>query len=223
MPCRSAWGTCQQPPRLPRLTLGVLWCTLVAGLGAACNPAPPDDTAAAILQVKPDDHVLAVGDPQVTVIEYADFECPACQWFAVGQFPIIRRDYIDTGKVRWIFRHSPLDVHPNAMAAAQASECAADQGKYWEYQELLFGNASGLSGAALKAYASQLGLDAAAFTACLDSGAKAAEVELQRDEGHVIGVPGTFAFFVNGNMVGGFKFASEFSQVLDEALADAAQ
>jgi protein-disulfide isomerase len=182
---------------------------------------PPDSDSNAILAIGPDDHVLAVGDPKVTVIEYADFECPGCRLFAQRTFPVLRRDYIDTGKIRWVFRHAPVSIHPNAQAAAEASECAADQGKFWEYQHLLFNGTSGLSNPALKGYASELGLDSATFDACLDSHAKAEFVQSQQAGAAALGVPGTFTFFINGDMVVGYTFFGEFAQLLDAALAEA--
>jgi protein-disulfide isomerase len=189
--------------------------------GATCS-APSDTELNAILAIGSGDHVLAVGDPKVTVIEYTDFQCSYCRRFELETFPTIKRDYIDTGKVRWVFRHFPLtQIHANAEAAAEASECAADQGKFWEYVDLAFQNQSALSNNDLKAYASQLGLDTAAFDACLDGGSKAAHVQSDLAGGTAIPIPGTPTFFINGEMVIGFKFPDDFADLLDAALAAA--
>lgn len=208
-------------PRLRGALLGAMCCTVLAGGGATCSPGPADGDPNGILTIGPDDHALAVGDPKVTVIEYTDFQCPYCGRFATETFPTIRQDYVDTGKVRWVFRHFPIPGHANSQAAAEASECAADQGTFWEYKDLLFHNQSALSDADLKAYASQSGLDSASFDACVDGGGKAAHVQEDFSGGIAIGVRGTPTFFINGEKVVGFKSAEAFSSLLDAALAAA--
>jgi len=94
-------------------------------------------------------------------------------------------------------------MHPNAQKAAEATECADDQGKFWEYHDLLFANQSALDVASLKSYAAQLGLDTATFDQCLDGGQKTAEVQKDQQDGTSYGVGGTPAFFINGRMVSG--------------------
>lgn len=94
-------------------------------------------------------------------------------------------------------------MHPNAQKAAEATECADDQGKFWEYHDLLFANQSALDVTSLKSYAAQLGLDTATFDDCLDSGKQTAEVEKDRQDGQSYGVGGTPAFFINGRFVSG--------------------
>ena len=94
-------------------------------------------------------------------------------------------------------------MHPNAQKAAEATECANDQGKFWEYQDLLYANQSALDVASLKSYAAQLGLDTATFDQCLDGGQKTAEVQKDQQDGASYGVQGTPAFFINGRLVSG--------------------
>jgi len=94
-------------------------------------------------------------------------------------------------------------MHPNAQKAAEASECADDQGKFWDYHDLLFANQSALDVASLKGYAAQLGLDTATFNQCLDTGKQTAEWQKDEQDGTSYGVSGTPAFFINGRMVTG--------------------
>jgi protein-disulfide isomerase len=191
---------------------------LVANAGCTGQVPVPGNVD---MTVRANDHVLSVGDPSVTVIEYSDFECGFCANFATGTFPALRQAYVDTGKVRWVFRHYPL--HGNSQAAAEASECAADQGMFWEYHDLLFANNSALSEADLKSYAGQLGLDQATFDACLDGGGKAARVQEDADAAMAAGVPGTPTFFIDGQAQVGAPSLEDFSAFLDALVAAAEQ
>jgi protein-disulfide isomerase len=122
-------------------------------------------------------------------------------------------------------------MHPNAQKAAEASECADDQGKFWEYQDLLFANQGALDVASLKSYAAQLSLDTATFNDCLDTGKQTAEWQKDQQDGTSYGVSGTPAFFINGRMVtGAIPFADYttqagtqpgFKSIIDAALAAA--
>jgi len=123
-------------------------------------------------------------------------------------------------------------MHPNAQMASEATECADDQGKFWEYQDLLYANQSALDVISLKGYAAQLGLDTATFDDCLDSGKQTAEVQNDKQEGQSYGVSGTPAFFVNGRLVSGaIPFEDYqgstgatqpgFKSIIDQALAAA--
>jgi protein-disulfide isomerase len=123
-------------------------------------------------------------------------------------------------------------MHPNAQKAAEATECADDQGKFWEYQDLLFANQSALDVASLKSYAAQLGLDTATFNDCLDTGKQTAEWQKDEQDGASYGVTGTPSFFINGRTVtGAIPFADYqgstgatqpgFKSLIDAALAAA--
>jgi protein-disulfide isomerase len=150
------------------------------------------------LPVAPTDHTLGADHAPVTVVEYGDFECPNCKQAAPAVKLLLER--FDQ-KVRFAYRHFPLvDVHPHAMAAAQAAECAGAQGKFWEMHDLLFAHQDHLKPKQLHGYAEQLGLDLASFTAEMDD-----EVYLQRVREHIqsglqSGVRGTPGFFVNGTI-----------------------
>lgn len=118
-----------------------------------------------------DDKRPVVGSKQapVTVVEFTDYQCPFCRRFAHSTFPLLKRDYIDTGKVRWQVRDLPLSFHQDARKAAQAALCAGEQDRFWKMRDSLFRNSANLGGEHLQAYAAELKLDMQAFNACLDS------------------------------------------------------
>ena len=149
------------------------------------------------------DNIL--GDPEapVTIVEFSDYECPFCGRHFGSTYGQIKEKYVDTGKVNIIFKDFPLSFHQNAQKASEAAECAGDQGRYYEYHDILFNNQKALGVSSLKAYASDLGLDTETFNACLDSGEKYSEVQDDFKEGQKVGVRGTPANFINGNMISG--------------------
>ncbi len=122
-------------------------------------------------------------------------------------------------EVRFVLRDFPLSSHQHAQKAAEATECADDQDKFWQYHDLLFANQSALDVASLKGYAAQLGLDTATFDDCLDTGKHTAEVQKDYQDGVAAGVTGTPGFFVNDVPIYGAKPFSEFQQAIDAALA----
>jgi len=121
-------------------------------------------------------------------------------------------------KVRVVFRHFPLGFHQKAQKAAEAAECAREQGKFWEYHDTMFGNQQALEPDNLKKYATDVGLKAEQFNACLDSGKYAEAVQADMKDGQAIGVSGTPAFFVNGRFVSGALPYEEFEKIVDEEL-----
>src|ERR1700704_4069003 len=145
------------------------------------------------------DHALGASHAPVVIVEYGDFECPNCKQAAPAVKLLLQRF---EERVRFAFRHFPLvDVHPHALDAALAAECAGGQGKFWEMHDLLFAHQDHLKPKQLHGYAEQLGLDMARFTAEMDD-----EVYLQRvrehiDSGLKSGVRGTPGIFVNGHIV----------------------
>ena len=133
--------------------------------------------------------------------------------------PQIKQAY--EGKIRFVFRNFPVHGQP-AVKAAEAALCADDQGKFWEYQDLLFAHQSALDAASLKSYAAQLGLDTATFDQCLDEGEKTAEVQKDAQDARSYGVTGTPAFFINGRLVSGAQSFSVFQRAIDAALTGGA-
>jgi len=154
-------------------------------------------------------------DAPVTIVEFSDFQCPYCSR-ARPTVNRVRDTYGD--KVRVVFRHFPLQIHPEAQKAGEAAACAGEQGKFWEMHDRLFANQSALQVADLKAHAAGLGLDAEAFGRCLDSARHAAAVQRDVEEGAEYGVSGTPAFFINGRPLVGAQPFESFAQVIDDEL-----
>ncbi|MFO0840449.1 MAG: thioredoxin domain-containing protein [Phycisphaerae bacterium] len=189
-----------------------------AALGLCGCPSATDSTARNAFELTAADHILATGDPVVTVIEYGDFQCPVCGRFFAETYPTIKAEFVDTGRVRWVFRQFPLrNVHPRAEAAAQASECASDQSEFWQYYDVLFANQGKLEDSDLNTYAGQIGLDAGTFQSCTTGGTKAARVQTDVDAGKSAGVTGTPTFFINGTRVAGFQTVEQFRALLEAA------
>jgi protein-disulfide isomerase len=117
-----------------------------------------------------------------------------------------------------VFRDFPIPSHTGSQKAAEATECADDQGKFWEYQDLIWSKGA-VDAAGLKGYAAELGLDTATFDDCLDSGEKASETQKDYKDGQSYGVTGTPAFFINGQLVKGAKPFESFKSLIDAALA----
>ncbi len=167
--------------------------------------------------VRPDSHIT--GNPQapLTVVEFGDFECPACG-ISEEAARQVRAQYGD--RVRFVFRQFPLlKLHPYAEKAAEASECAADQGKFWEGIEEFYSKRQvDLGVDALKRYAGDLGLDKARFNQCLDSGEDAPRVNRDLDDGHALGVRGTPTFFIGRKVLFRPLDFATFSQLVDREL-----
>ncbi|MDH7488785.1 MAG: DsbA family protein [Anaerolineae bacterium] len=166
-----------------------------------------------------DDPVKGSPDAPVTIVEFSEFQCPYCGYYSREVFPKIDEAYIKTGKVKYVFRDFPLSFHSNAQKAAEAAGCAGQQGKFWEYHDVLFAHQDALDIPSLKQYAADLGLDTAQFDACLDSGTMAKEVAGDAADGQTYGVSGTPAFFVNGIRLNGAQPFEAFQELIEEELA----
>ncbi|MBN2566669.1 thioredoxin domain-containing protein [Candidatus Woesearchaeota archaeon] len=164
-----------------------------------------------------DDPSSGPDDAEVVIIEFSDFQCP---YSAQGSATMdqVMEEY--DGKVRRVFRDFPLSFHPDAEKAAEAAQCAFEQDEetFWEYHSLLFANQDRLAVSDLKGYAEDLGLDTEEFGLCLDSGRYADEVAKDLADGQAVGVGGTPAFFVNGQMVSGAQPIGNFRAVIDAEL-----
>jgi protein-disulfide isomerase len=214
--------------------------TPLPGEGAASTPSSPSATEApstmeenlseeggsgAGYEVDPNDwRVQGAADAPVTIVEYSDFQCPYCARYSSETYPQIREQYIDTGQVRYIFRHFPLQFHSEALPAAQAAECAGEQGKFWEMHDVLFENQAEWAGnaepvAIFVDLAEGLGLDGAEFEACLTSDKYAAKVQEDMAEGAAEGVTGTPAFRINGVALSGAQPIAAFQEQIDYFLA----
>jgi len=173
--------------------------------GAAIVPtggSPTQEPSLGKVEVKEimeDDPVLGEKDAPITLIEFSDFQCPFCQRFVTQTLGQIKTNYIDTGKVKMVYRDFPLEsIHPQARPAAEAGECADEQGKFWEYHDKLFENQQIWASSGkeeLKKYAEELGLDSDKFNDCLDSSKYKDEVTKDLADAQKYGGRGT-PFFV---------------------------
>lgn len=150
----------------------------------------------------------------VTIVEYADYECPYCQQVqpVLAQ---IEKSY--AGQVAFVYKDYPLPMHPHAQKAAEASRCAEAQGKYWEYHDLLYADKQ-LEIPGLKESARKLKLDENAFSTCLDSGAAMKSVKETADEGQSLGIQGTPTFFINGRYYNGALTLDRMRAAVEEEL-----
>jgi len=163
-------------------------------------------------------------DAPVKIVDFSDFGCSFCGLFAQNQGVQLRQEYEATGKVRFEFKHFIIGGQ-RTRDAALAAECAADQGRFWDYHDTLFARRSAgsdsFSRSALKGYAAELGLDTAQFDACLDSNRHLEKVTRDTTEGRGLGVNATPTFFVNGQKIEGAQPYTVFKAAVDAALAGA--
>ncbi len=179
---------------------------------------PTGNPAAANSAAADDDPFWGPEDASVVIVEFADFQCPFCARHYQETLPSIKDAYGD--EVRYVYRDFPLtSIHQFAQKAAEAGQCAQEQGLFWEYHDLLFGNQDSLTVDDLKGYAEQVGADAGEFNDCLDSGKNQREVLQDAQDGRTAGVTGTPGFLINGALVSGAQPFEAFQQVIDQLLA----
>lgn len=161
-------------------------------------------------------HRRGPADAPVTLVEFSDFQCPFCKRVQ----PTLRQVFDEyEGKMNWVFKDLPLtQIHPAAQRAAEAARCAGDQGKFWEYRDGLF-QAKRVSDEIHPEMVKELGLDAEAFEACLDSGKHRAVVQAARSEAQSLGISGTPAFIINGILLSGAQPKEEFVKIIEAELA----
>jgi len=191
--------------------------------------APPPDRRGTLGQVR--GPVMGKPDAPLTLVEFTDLQCPYCNRFTTTTFEQIKKTYIDTGLLRFVSRDFPLDFHPQAMPAARATRCAADQGKFWELRMALLRNASRLSPAVITSAAAELKLDMTAVAACLSSNRHDAEIEASLEAGRGLGIEGTPTFLLGRTtgdtlegvlIIGSLPFEA-FDAKIKELLAPAAK
>ena len=167
-----------------------------------------------------DDAVMGDPDAPVTIVEFSDFQCPYCEKFYTETLPLIKENYIDTGKVKLIYRDLPLPSHDKADDAAEAAECFAEAGgDYYAYHDWLFENVAAWANedvtGSLIAGAQELGFD---ISACLENGDMQDEVNADYTAGKSYGVTGTPSFFINGKKLVGAWPYDVFESVIESQL-----
>jgi len=184
-----------------------------AALSSQSAPTPTVDVSL------DDDEVDGADGAPVTIVEFTDYECSFCARYFEQTYPQIHQKYVETGKVKYVVRDFPAEFHPQAQKAAEAAECAGEQGDYWGMHYTLFENQQALDVPSLKVYAEEVGLDVASFSDCLDSGAKRAVVAADHRDALSHGVSGTPTFFVNGRVLVGAQQLAAFEALLTDVEA----
>ena len=197
------------------LVAATAWCVIVPGPAVPPppgSPQAPDPLAA---------RTRGRSDAPVTVYEMSDFQCPYCREFALGTLPLLEREYVQAGKVRFVYINLPLSsVHKNAATAAEVAVCAARQERFWPMHDLLFRHQSqwsalGSPRAYLRALGDSAGLDSARLTQCVASGAAAAEVQRDAERARRSGATSTPTFYIEGALLEGAAPITVFRTVLD--------
>lgn len=155
-------------------------------------------------------------EAKVLIVEFSDFQCPVCG----RAYPINKAIVSEYGqRIKFVYKHFPIrSIHPFAQKAAEASECAGAQNKFWEMHDRMFENNEALDVSSLKQYAADIGLNTNQFNECLDSGAKARIVNDDLGEGAALGVDATPTFWVNGKWYRGLLNYDQFKSVIDAEL-----
>jgi protein-disulfide isomerase len=177
------------------------------------------------------DPIIGNPDAPITIIEFSDFQCPFCARFHIQTLPLILEEYIEQGKVKLVFRDFPIQsIHPNALPASVAAECANEQGKFKEMHDMLFDNqnkwnnqdtADALS--LFSQYATNIQLEQDTFDSCLTNGKYIDEIKKDLDDGREYGVSGTPGFFVGNDEIGyvelkGAQPFESFKKIIDAQL-----
>lgn len=167
-------------------------------------------------------YVQGSASAPVTIVEYADFQCPWCAQFELVTFPDIKSRLIETGKVRWVYKDYPLDeIHPFARLSAHTAACADEQEKYWQVHALIYQGqtdwARGGAARTLRGYAEAAGLDMARFDECMESARYAGRIQAMKQEGTRLGVNGTPTYLIGGRLYGGMPY-DEFRAIVDSLI-----
>lgn len=167
-------------------------------------PRPPQPTVGRVTNLT--GYALGRADAPLTMVEFTDLQCPYCRQFAITSFDEIKKNWIDTGKLRYISRDFPIDaIHPQALPAARASRCAGEQGKFWELRMGLMRNANLLTAEYITKTAAGLKLDMKAFAACAATTKYDAEINAEMQEGARLGINGTPTFVVGRTTPSGIE------------------
>jgi len=226
--------------RMKRQRQQRLIAILAVSLGAIAIAAllivPSLKPVGEIAQITPFDRPMvdgtAMGAPDAPVLieVWVDFQCPACRIFSEDIEPLIVQNYVADGKVRYVFRHYPFlddqSITKESDQAANASMCASEQGRFWDYHDILFANwnsenAGAFSDKRLVAYAEALALNMGSFDSCFEANKYKAQIDEDLEEGKRVGVTGTPSLFVNGQQLtpGFIPSYDEISQAVEAVLA----
>jgi protein-disulfide isomerase len=169
-------------------------------------------------------HVMGSDSAPVTVVEYADFECPACAQFAVLTAPDIKQRLVATGQVRWVFRDFPIEGHPNTLPAHHAAQCAGEQGRFFEMHDQLYFNhgrwvTERRPERRFREFAQAIGLALGRYDECMSSGRYMARLQQSRLDALAAGVSSTPTFDIGGQRISGALLYDDFKRLVDQAAA----
>ena len=165
-----------------------------AAAAPAAAPAPSDKVK---MSVGTGWYAMGREDAPVTMVEFTDYQCPFCRRFESDSFAQLKKDYIDTGKVRFVSRDLPLDFHPNAPAAAMAARCAGDQHKFWEMRDaMMLDTATDLGPDSILKYGQKTNLDMTAFRGCLSDKKYTSAIQKDTADAGTLGISGTPSFVI---------------------------
>jgi protein-disulfide isomerase len=164
---------------------------------------------------------LGRSDASLTLVEFADYQCPYCRQFHTAVFEKLKKNYIDTGKLRFVSRDLPLDIHSGAFKAAQAARCAGDQNNFWPMRDTLITHADSLNDDSILTYARQLGLEMVRFRSCLDTGKYLPDIHRDITEANSVGISVTPSFVlgeVSAGTIDGVKVVGAQSYAAFEGI-----
>lgn len=178
------------------------------------------------MNVQADWRSIGPSDAPITVIEFTDYECPFCRQFHLGTFADLKKDYVDAGKVRWVSRDLPLDIHPHALKAAEAARCAGDQNKFWEMRDALLSADAPPDEKTISQTAESLSLNMETFLMCMDSHKFAAGIRKEAAEAAELQIRDTPTFVIaksashklEGTRIVGTQSLATFEQTINALL-----
>jgi protein-disulfide isomerase len=204
-----------------RAEAGAPAAAAVAGPGA---PAAAEEEVGDTIDLRRIGYAVGEADAPVTVFEFSDFGCRFCAMFSAGSFPELQRDYVATGKVRWVFVPFVMGMFPNSAEAARAGECAGEQEKFWQMKSRVYANqnewnASRNAAKVFAGYAKEIGLDEARFASCYRENRAGARTRVNNRAADALRVRATPSFFINGRLVEGALPIEQFRMLLDHLTA----
>jgi protein-disulfide isomerase len=189
---------------------------------SAPGTAQPQAPVKVKMKVESGFQVLGRDDAPVTIVEFSDYQCPFCRRYHGTAFADLKKNYIDAGKVRYVIRDFPLDIHPNASNAALASRCAGEQNQFWTMRELMLAQSADLSSDSLTKYGTQVNLDMTRFRSCMDAKKYSADVQKDVAAAGSLGINATPSFVIGKtakDQIEGLRIAGALSyQALEAAI-----
>lgn len=166
-------------------------------LATAARPAAPAEQALNAVVSVEGEPFKGDKNAKLTLVEFSEYQCPFCGRYLRDTYPTIDKEYVQTGKLKYVFRDLPLEsIHKNAFKAAEAAHCAGEQNKFWEMHDRLFSNQNALEPAMLSAHAQAINLDGPKFQKCSEGGKYAAEIRKDINDANKIGITGTPTFVI---------------------------